>query len=197
MTRTPPVALVHFALAIGGFAIGTTEFATMSLLPFFARDLHIDATAAGHVISAYALGVVVGAPTIAVLAAKLPRRTLLVILMTLFALGNALSGLAGSYAQMLVFRFVAGLPHGAYFGIAMLVAADLVPQDQRTRAVARVFLGLTIATIAGVPLANGLGQAVGWRWVFALVAALALLTALLRTPARCGNCPRSPGRRCG
>ncbi|UIJ45915.1 MFS transporter [Sphingomonas cannabina] len=180
ITRKPaPVGLVHLALAVGGFAIGTTEFATMSLLPFFAQDLRIDPTTAGHVISAYALGVVVGAPAIAVLGAKLPRRTLLVVLMTLFALGNALSGIAGSYQAMLVFRFLAGLPHGAYFGIASLVAAGLVPQAMRTRAVARVLLGLTVATIVGVPLANWLGQAVGWRWVFALVAALALLTALL------------------
>ena len=177
--KSTPVALVHLALAVGGFAIGTTEFATMSLLPFFANDLHIDATTAGHVISAYALGVVVGAPLLAVLGATMSRRTLLIALMTLFAFGNALSAIAGSYPQMLVFRFIAGLPHGAYFGIAMLVAADLVPQDRRARAVARVFLGLTIATIVGVPLANALGQAVGWRWVFALVAALALSTAAL------------------
>jgi MFS transporter, DHA1 family, inner membrane transport protein len=175
----PPVGLVHLALAVGGFAIGTTEFATMSLLPFFARDLGIDATTAGHAISAYALGVVVGAPLLAVLAAKFSRRMLLVSLMLLFALGNGLSGLAGDYTQMLGFRFLAGLPHGAYFGIAALVAAGLVPTEQRTKAVARVMLGLTAATIVGVPLANFLGQAVGWRWVFAIVAALALLTAVL------------------
>lgn len=179
MSRTVPPAVVHTALALGGFAIGTTEFATMSLLPFFARDLGVDATAAGHAISAYALGVVVGAPTIAVLAAKLSRRVLLVALMLVFAAGNALSGVAGTYEQMLAFRFVAGLPHGAYFGIAMLVAAELMPSDKRAQGVARVFLGLTVATIVGVPLANGLGQAVGWRSVFALVAVLALTTAAL------------------
>lgn len=177
--KPAPVALVHLALATGGFAIGTTEFATMSLLPFFAKDLGIDAATAGHAISAYALGVVVGAPTIAVLAAKMSRRTLLVALMVLFAAGNALSGMAGSYGQMLAFRFLAGLPHGAYFGIAALVAVGLVPQEKRTQAVARVMLGLTVATIAGVPVANVLGQAVGWRWAFAMVAALALLTAAL------------------
>lgn len=174
-----PVGLVHLALAVGGFAIGTTEFATMSLLPFFARDLGIDATTAGHAISAYALGVVVGAPVLAVLAARFSKRMLLVALMLLFAAGNGLSGLAGNYSQMLGFRFLAGLPHGAYFGIAALVAAGLVDIGQRTKAVARVMLGLTAATIVGVPLANWLGQAVGWRWVFALVAALSLLTAAL------------------
>lgn len=191
------VALTHLALALGGFAIGTTEFATMSLLPDFARDLRIDAPTAGHVISAYALGVVVGAPTLAVLGAKLSRRTLLILLMLAFALGNGLSALAPTYHWMLLFRFLAGLPHGAYFGIATLVAASLVPTGQRTRAVARVLLGLTVATIAGVPLANWLGQAVGWRWCFAIVAALALLTAIavfLRAPRDAPDPHASPLR---
>jgi DHA1 family inner membrane transport protein len=174
---TRSVGLVHFALAVGGFAIGTTEFATMSLLPDFARELGVDAPTAGHVISAYALGVVVGAPLIAVLSARLPRRTLLVGLMLFFAAANASSAFAPSYGWMLLFRFLSGLPHGAYFGIAALVAASLVPDAQRTRAVGRVMLGLTVATVVGVPLANWLGQVVGWRYGFGLVAALALLTA--------------------
>jgi len=170
---------VHFALSIGGFAIGTTEFATMSLLRYFAHDLHIDEPTAGNVISAYALGVVVGAPIIAVLSARVARRTLLVGLMLLFALMNGLSALAPSYEWMLVFRFLSGLPHGAYFGIATLVAASLVPPERRTQAVGKVLLGLTVATIVGVPLANWLGQAVGWRWGFAVVAALSLTCATL------------------
>lgn len=171
-------ALVLFALAVGGFAIGTTEFATMSLLPYFAPALGIDAPTAGHVISAYALGVVVGAPLLAVLGARLPRRTLLVLLMALFAVGNGLSALAPTYHWMLLFRFISGLPHGAYFGIAALVAASVVPPHRRTVAVGRMFLGLTVATIIGVPLANWLSQAVGWRWSFALVAALGVLTMI-------------------
>ncbi|QPF81838.1 MFS transporter [Bradyrhizobium genosp. L] len=171
--------VVHFALAMGGFAIGIAEFATMSLLPFFAHDLGVSEPAAGHAISAYALGVVVGAPVIAVLSARVARRTLLIALMGFFALMNGLSGLAPDYHTMLALRFLAGLPHGAYFGIAMLVAASLVPVDKRTAAVGRVLLGLTIATTIGVPLANGVGQAIGWRWAFAIVAALALLTAIL------------------
>ena len=171
--------IVHLALAMGGFAIGIAEFATMSLLPFFAHDLHISEPQAGHAISAYALGVVVGAPVIAVLSARMTRRTLLIALMGFFALMNGLSGLAPDYHTMLVLRFLAGLPHGAYFGIAMLVAASLVPIDKRTAAVGRVLLGLTIATTIGVPLANGVGQAIGWRWAFAIVAGLALLTAIL------------------
>ncbi|MGU7782669.1 MFS transporter [Burkholderia sp. PU8-34] len=167
---------VLFALAIGGFAIGTTEFATMSLLPLFARSLGIDAPTAGHVISAYALGVVVGAPVIAVLGARVPRRTLLIVLMGMFALANGLSALAPNYHWMLIFRFLSGLPHGAYFGVAALVAASLVPENRRTVVVGRVFLGLTFATIIGVPMANWLGQAIGWRWSFVLVALLGVLT---------------------
>jgi DHA1 family inner membrane transport protein len=171
--------IVHFVLALGGFAIGTTEFATMSLLPYLAHDLQISVPVAGHVISAYALGVVVGAPLIAVLSARLPRRTLLIALMGLYALGNGLSAFAPNYRWMLGFRFLSGLPHGAYFGIAMLVAASVVPANQRARAVGHVLLGLTVATTVGVPLANWLGQLVGWRWCFAAVAALALATAIL------------------
>jgi DHA1 family inner membrane transport protein len=171
--------LVHFALAVGGFAIGTTEFATMSLLPYFAHDLGISAPVAGHAISAYALGVVLGAPLIAVLAARLSRRTLLVGLMLVFALANGLTGLVPSYHAMLLLRFISGLPHGAYFGVAMLVAASLVPSDKRAQAAARVLMGLTAATIIGVPCANWLGQAIGWRWCFGIVAVLSLLTATL------------------
>jgi DHA1 family inner membrane transport protein len=173
------VGVVHFSLALGGFAIGTTEFATMSLLPFFSHDLGIDAPTAGHVISAYALGVVIGAPLIAVLSARLARRTLLMLLMGTFALANGLSGLAPNYSTMLVFRFLSGLPHGAYFGIAMLVAASLVRTDQRTQAVGRVLLGLTVATTIGVPLANWIGQVIGWRWAFGIVALLSLATVVL------------------
>jgi len=164
---------------MGGFAIGTTEFATMSLLRYFARDLRIDEPTAGHVISAYAIGVVVGAPLIAVLGAKIARRTLLIGLMCTFGIANGLSALAPTYHWMLAFRFLSGLPHGAYFGVATLVAASLVPAARRTQAVGRVLLGLTVATIVGVPLANLLGQTCGWRWGFAVVAALAVTSAVL------------------
>ncbi|MGH8782011.1 MFS transporter [Paraburkholderia sp.] len=168
--------LVLFALAVGGFAIGTTEFATMSILPLFAQGLGIDAPTAGHVISAYALGVVVGAPALAVLGARVDRRQLLILLMGLFVIGNGLSALAPNYQWMLVFRFISGLPHGAYFGVAALVATSLVPENRRTVAVGRMFLGLTFATIVGVPLANWLGHAIGWRWSFGFAALLGVLT---------------------
>ncbi|MDP1026724.1 MFS transporter [Sphingomonas sp. KR1UV-12] len=177
--RVPRPGLVFFALAMGGFAIGTTEFATMSLLPDFSRGLGISEPVAGHVISAYALGVVVGAPLLAVLGARMARRSLLLVLMVLFALGNAMSALASSYHAMLLFRFLSGLPHGAYFGVAALVAASLVGPERRTYAVSRVMLGLTVATVIGVPLANWIGQVAGWRWGFGIVAVLGLATVAL------------------
>jgi DHA1 family inner membrane transport protein len=178
-TRQTPVGIVLLAMAIGAFAIGTTEFAAMSLLPFFAQNLSIDEPTAGHVISAYALGVVIGAPAIAVFSARLSRRTLLIGLMVIFGLANGLSALAPTYHWMLFFRFLSGLPHGAYFGISALVAASLVPSDKRTQAVSYVMTGLTVATIIGVPMANALGQWIGWRWGFGVVALLALAAVTL------------------
>ena len=187
--RPVNIALALFALAMGGFAIGTTEFASMSLLPEMARGLAVDAPTAGHAISIYALGVVVGAPTLAVLGARLSRRKLLIGLMGFFALANALSALAPTFGWMLLFRFLSGLPHGAFFGVGALVAASMVPRARRSQSVSRMMLGLTVATIAGVPFANVIGRALGWRWAFAIVAVLAVATALMllffapRTPA--------------
>ncbi|HTH77205.1 MAG TPA: MFS transporter [Trinickia sp.] len=188
-------AWVLLALAVGGFAIGTTEFATMSVLPLFAHGLGITAPVAGHVISAYALGVVVGAPALAVLGARLDRRDLLIALMALFVVGNALSALAPNYHWMLFFRFISGLPHGAYFGVAALVATSLVPENRRTVAVGRMFLGLTVATIVGVPFANWLGHAIGWRWSFGFAAFMGAVTMTCvrlwapSTPAAAGASP--------
>ncbi|MBO9707194.1 MAG: MFS transporter [Caulobacter sp.] len=170
--------LVLLALALGGFAIGTTEFASMSLLPYFARSLGVDAPTAGHAISAYALGVVVGAPVIAVAAARLPRRLILVGLMVVFAVGNLLSAVSPNFQAMLLFRFLSGLPHGAYFGVAALVAASVAPPERRAQSVAMVMIGLTVATIIGVPMANAVGQWIGWRWGFVIVTVIAALTAV-------------------
>ncbi|MBS0240041.1 MAG: MFS transporter [Proteobacteria bacterium] len=173
------VNLVHLALAMGGFAIGTTEFAAMSLLPYFAATFGISEPDAGYAISSYALGVVVGAPVIAVLGAKWSRRALLIALMTLFAVFNVMTALSPTYSSMVIFRFLSGLPHGAYFGVAMLVAASLVPQNARAQAVGRVLIGLTIATVVGVPVATWIGQALGWRSGFGIVGVLAGLTVAL------------------
>jgi DHA1 family inner membrane transport protein len=173
------IGAAELALATGGFALGTGEFASMGLLPDVARSISVTVPIAGHMISAYALGVVVGAPVIAAAFARAPRRAMLIGLMILFALGNLASAAASSYGMVVAARFVSGLPHGAYFGIASLVAASLVPPDKRAGAVARMMLGLSIANVVGVPFATWVGQIAGWRAAFLIVAGLGLLTALL------------------
>jgi DHA1 family inner membrane transport protein len=180
----PPVPGTHFGLAVlslamGGFAIGTTEFVTMGLLPQVAHGVRESIPTTGHAISAYALGVVVGAPVLAYFGARLPRRGLLVALMVAFAVGNAASALAGSYGFLLVARFATGVPHGAYFGVASLVAASLADPARRGRAVALVMLGLSVANVVGVPLATWLGQQAGWRSAYVLVTGLGLVTVVL------------------
>ncbi|MGY1652432.1 MFS transporter [Geodermatophilus sp. SYSU D01119] len=188
---TPRVAVALVALALGGFAIGTTEFVTMGLLPDIASGVGVSIPAAGHVISAYALGVVVGAPVLAALGARLPRRALLVGLMAAFLAGNALSALAPGNTTLLLARFVSGLPHGAYFGVASLVAASLVGAELRGRAVSTVMLGLAVANVAGVPAATWLGQTLGWRSAYWAVVVLAVLTVA----AVLAVVPSSPGDR--
>src|SRR5690625_4513650 len=173
--------LLFVALATGGFAIGTTEFASMSLLPLIQQTFGIDGAAASHIISAYALGVVVGAPTVTVLAARLSRKPLLIVLMALFAVGNGLSALAPGYHWLIAFRFISGLPHGAYFGLACLIAASVVKPNRRTQAVGYVMLGLTIATILGVPAATWLASLAGWRASYWLVTGLAVVAGVLIT----------------
>jgi len=180
--RTVPLrhtGWAELALGIGGFGIGTGEFVIMGLLPNVAGNLGISVIQAGHAISAYALGVVIGAPLIAVIAARWPRHRLLLALMACFAAGNFASALAPNYSSLIAIRFVAGLPHGAYFGVASLVAASLVSATERARAVGRMMLGLTGATLAGVPLATWIGQMLGWRAAFVLVGAIGVLTCAL------------------
>jgi DHA1 family inner membrane transport protein len=178
------------ALALGGFAIGTTEFVTMGLLPDVAADVGIDIPSAGHLISAYALGVVIGAPVLAALGTRLPRRGLLLGLMAAFTVGNVLTALVPGYGSLLAARFLAGLPHGAYFGVASLVAASLVAARLRGRAVSSVMLGLAVANLAGVPAATWLGQHLGWRSAYWAVVVIALLTIAAVTAV----VPSSPGR---
>jgi DHA1 family inner membrane transport protein len=173
------VLLITFALAVGGFGIGTGEFVIMGLLPDVAKTFDVSIPMAGYVISAYALGVVVGAPIIAVLSARVPRRTLLLWLMGVFAAGNILSAMAPDFWSFTFLRFLTGLPHGAYFGVASLVAASMVPPNKRARAVGRVMLGLTIATLLGTPLATFMGQLLSWRAAFYLVGGIGALTVAL------------------
>jgi DHA1 family inner membrane transport protein len=174
----PSLRAALLTLALGGFAIGTTEFVAMGLLPQIADGVDISIPTAGHVISAYAVGVVVGAPVLAGLGAKFPRRSLLVALMVAYALGNLLSAIAPSYGTLMGARFLTGLPHGAYFGVASLAAADLVPPGLKARAVSRVLLGLSVANVIGVPAATWIGQGFGWRVAFAVAATLAAATAV-------------------
>jgi MFS transporter, DHA1 family, inner membrane transport protein len=193
-TRFGPAVL---ALAVGGFAIGTTEFVTMGLLPQISEGVGVPIAQAGHVISAYALGVVIGAPVLAFFGAKWPRRGLLVVLMGTYAVFNALSAVATGYGMLMVARFLDGLPHGGYFGVASLVAASMVTPERRGRAMALVLLGLPVANVIGVPAATVLGQHLGWRASYWLVSALAVLTMVLVVafvPACPGN-PEATGRR--
>jgi DHA1 family inner membrane transport protein len=190
-TSTLRVGVAIVALALGGFAIGTTEFVTMGVLPDIAAGVGVDIPSAGHLISAYALGVVLGAPVLAALSARLPRRAVLVGLMAAFLVGNTLTALAPGYRTLLVARFLTGLPHGAYFGVASLVAASLVAPHLRGRAVSSVMLGLAVSLVAGVPAATWLGQNLGWRsayWTVALLAALTVAAVLALVPS-------TPGRR--
>ena len=167
------------ALGVGGFSIGTGEFVMMGLLPEVARDLHVTIPESGHLISAYALGVVLGAPVLAVLAARWRRRPLLVALMGFYAVANIATTLVPGFLAVALMRFASGLPHGTYFGVAALVAAALSPPNRRALAVAFVMLGLTTATLVGMPFAAWLGQQLGWRAAFGFVAAVAVIAALL------------------
>jgi DHA1 family inner membrane transport protein len=176
--RQVPVQVSLLALALGGFAIGTTEFASMGVLPDIAGSLDVTIPAAGHAITAYALGVVVGAPAFAVLGARLPRKAFLLALMAAISLANLASALAPTFPLLVLARFASGLPHGAYFGIAAVVASTLVPPQRRARAVALTMAGLTVANVVGVPLTTLLGQAFGWRSTYVTVVAIGLLTLL-------------------
>lgn len=167
-----PLPLI--ALIVASFAIGTSEFVIVGLLPDLARDFHIPIPRAGMLVTAYALGVTFGSPFVAVLVAKMPRRAALFGLMGVFVTGNVLCALAPGFGFMLAARVLTALSHGAFFGISSVVAADLVPRDQRARAVALVFLGLTLANVLGVPAGTALGQAVGWRATFWAVVAIGL-----------------------
>jgi len=165
-----------FALATGAFAIGTTEFSPMGLLPVIADGVGVSIPTAGMLVTAYAVGVMVGAPVMTLLFSRFGKRTALISLMLIFTLGNLLSALAPGYFTLLASRLVTSLNHGAFFGIGAVVAASVVPREKQASAIAAMFMGLTIANIGGVPAATWIGQQVGWRLAFGGTAALGLIT---------------------
>lgn len=194
-TRTAGLALL--ALAVGGFTIGTTEFATMGLLPDIATAFDASIPLTGHAITAYAVGVVVGAPLLTVLAARVSRKKLLVGLMLAYTLGNVLSAAAPSLEWLIAGRFFAGLPHGAFFGVGAAVGAAVAGPGRRGHAVAMMMTGLTVANVVGVPLSTYAGQVLGWRAAFVLIGVLGGITllALWRwVPAGSGDTGSSVGQ---
>ncbi len=173
--------LVIVALSVGAFGIGVTEFVAMGLLPYIAEDFGRTEAQSGAVISMYAIGVVVGAPLITVLTGSIPRRRMLLLLMAAFTIGNAatvFAGSFGSFTTVMISRFIAGLPHGAYFSVAALVSASLAKPGKRGRAVAMAGMGLSVATVIGVPAAQALGHAFGWRYAFVFVTFIGLAALL-------------------
>ncbi|MBB4326622.1 MFS transporter [Rhizobium leguminosarum] len=169
-----PLALL--VLALSSFAIGTTEFVIMGLLPEVAADLSVSIPQAGWLVTGYALAVAIGAPVMAISTAKLKRRTALIALMAFFIAGNLLCALASDYWVLMIARVVTALCHGAFFGIGSVVAAGLVAEDRKARAVALMFTGLTLANVLGVPLGTAIGQAYGWRATFGVVTVIGIVT---------------------
>ncbi|MCL6248486.1 MFS transporter [Acinetobacter sp. ANC 4945] len=166
------------SLAVGAFAIGTTEFSPMGFLPEIAADLSVSIPQAGLLISAYAVGVMIGAPLMTLWLARFPKRTALILLMAIFTIGNILATIAPNYLGLMAARLVTSLNHGAFFGLGSVVAASVVPKDKQASAVAMMFMGLTIANIGGVPLATWVGQNIGWRMSFAAITLLGIITML-------------------
>ncbi|SCW97045.1 MFS transporter [Ancylobacter rudongensis] len=181
MKLNPPL----LALAAGAFGIGVTEFAPMGLLPVIASDLGVSIPSAGLLISAYAIGVMLGAPLMTLTTGRVPRRALLIGLMAIFTLGNLIAALSTSYEMLLAARLITSLNHGAFFGVGSIVAASLVPENRRAGAVAAMFMGLTIANVVGVPLATWAGDLVGWRaafWGIAVLGIIAMAALRLTLP---------------
>ncbi|MEA9586584.1 MFS transporter [Xanthomonas sp. WHRI 10064A] len=185
-SRLPPALL---ALTIGAFGIGTTEFVIMGLLQQVATDLDVSLTAAGLLISGYALGVSIGAPVLTLLSARWPRKAVLVSLMIVFTLGNLACALAPDYASLMVARVLTSLAHGTFFGVGAVVATSLVPPERRASAISLMFAGLTVATLLGVPAGAWLGLQLGWRatfWAVTVIGVLATAAVALWVPAAAG-----------
>ena len=166
------------ALTLGGLGIGITEFVMMGLLPDIAKDLSISIPQAGHLISAYALGVVIGAPLLVVIAGSYPPKKILMVLMLMFTVFNALSAFAPGYATMFVARLMAGLPHGAFFGVGSVVASRIAEKGKEAQSVSLMFAGLTIANVIGVPLGTYIGHHYSWRYTFVIIVIVGIITIL-------------------
>jgi predicted MFS family arabinose efflux permease len=188
-----PLALL--ALTLGAFAIGTTEFVIVGLIPTIAQDLHVSLPSAGLLVSLYALSVAIGAPLLTALTGRLPRKTLLVGLMLLFTVGNTVAWLAPGYATLIVARILTGLAHGVFFSVGSIIATSLVPKDKAAGAIATMFSGMTVAFVTGIPLGTFIGQHFGWHVTFLVVAAfglVAMLGSLLFVPGHIKQAPSAP-----
>ncbi|WP_112663550.1 MFS transporter [Microvirga flavescens] len=164
-----------FALSLGAFGIGVTEFSPMGLLPIIAADLGVSIPSAGLLVSAYAFGVLIGAPLLTLTTGRVPRKTLLFALMGLFTIGNFFSAIAPGYGSLMAARIVTSMCHGTFFGVGSIVAASVVSPDRKASAIAAMFMGLTIANVGGVPLATWVGQHIGWREAFIGITGLGIL----------------------
>ncbi|WP_166369176.1 MFS transporter [Psychromonas sp. SA13A] len=169
---------IMFVLALGTFILGLTEFSMMPMLPLISETFNVTPTQSGYAISAYAMGVVVGAPILMLTTANMRKRKALLIFLTLMFIANGLSALSNSLNQLIFFRFLSGLPHGAYFGAAILLAADIAPKGKRASFMSKIFMGLTIATIVGVPLVTLVGQNLSWRYCLGGASVLSLIALL-------------------
>lgn len=182
------------ALAISAFGIGTTEFVPVGLLSSLANDIHISITLAGLLISGYAMGVAIGAPILTALTNKINRKSLLMLLMLLFIMGNSAAALSDSFGVLLVARFITAFSHGVFFSIGSTIAADLVPENKRASAIAFMFTGLTVATVTGVPLGTFIGQTFGWRatfWAVAVLGVVAIIASAILIPKNLKQAPPS------
>lgn len=182
------------ALAISAFGIGTTEFVPVGLLSSLASDLNISITLAGLLISGYAMGVAFGAPVLTALTNKMNRKTLLLLLMVVFILGNMVAAVSTSFTLLLIARFITAFSHGVFFSIGATIAADLVPEHKRASAIAFMFTGLTVATVTGVPLGTFIGQTFGWRatfWAVALLGVVAIIASAILVPKNLKEAPPS------
>ncbi|KDM43440.1 hypothetical protein AE02_01380, partial [Klebsiella variicola] len=178
VSRTAGLPAAVYALSVGSFGIGTTEFVIMGLLLDVAHDFHISITLAAWSITAYACGVVIGAPLLTPLLSRYPKKPALLFLMILFSIGNLGCGIAGNMTMLIIFRVITALAHASFFGISSVYAAELAPVDKRASAVSAVFLGATLANILGVPLGAWVGQYLGWRYTFFMVTLIGILSAL-------------------